>query len=126
MTAPTPNAELAYAVLDQIDAHPETWVQTTWIKKTECGTAGCFAGWAVLLSGIQPAYLTNLSDSTSYVEVGEESARIDRTAEDLLGGRYVDEGDEDYEQDLFDGDNDRETLGRLVAEIFGPRPGAES
>lgn len=116
----TPNAALAYRVLDQIDAQPETWVQATWIKKTECGTAGCFAGWAVLLSGLQPAYLDNVSDSTSYAMVGEESVRIERVAEDLLGARYVDEGDED-EQDLFNGDNTREDLGRLVEEIFGPR-----
>lgn len=39
MTAPTkPNAELAYAVLDQIDAHPETWDQGDW----DCGTTACF------------------------------------------------------------------------------------
>lgn len=47
----TPNTQLAYAVLDHIDAHPEQWNQATWWKQTECGTAGCFAGWAVALTG---------------------------------------------------------------------------
>ena len=42
-------------------------------------------------------------------------------AAELLGINRWDEGD-----DLFDICNTREALGRLVAEIFGPRPGGES
>lgn len=46
----TPNAELAYRVLDHIDAHPESWIQKTWW----CGSGGCFAGWTAELSGEHP------------------------------------------------------------------------
>lgn len=49
MSRPTPNAELAYRTLDQIDASPEHWRQSSWV----CGTSYCFGGWAVVLSGGQ-------------------------------------------------------------------------
>lgn len=111
----TPNAELAYRVLDHIDAHPDSWNQGDWW----CGTTGCFAGWAVTLSGckIDPA-----------------SGQVEHGPPDLLGRSvsgaalkllrtppYTDVFDEECE-DLFDGDNDREDLGRIVADLFGPRP----
>jgi hypothetical protein len=54
MTAPTPNAELAYKVLDHIDAHPQQWRQGWWFTELDCGTAACFAGWACVLSGYKP------------------------------------------------------------------------
>lgn len=43
--------ELAKAVMDHIEADPDHHDQTTWLRATPCGTAGCFAGWTVLLSG---------------------------------------------------------------------------
>lgn len=116
----TPNAALAYAVLDQIDAHPESWNQTDWV----CGTAACFAGWAVRLAG--------------GVLVGESAgAEVESGPSGLIGygveeAAYVALGiDEaksgwahgDYSGWLFSDSNTREDLGRLVAEIFGPRPG---
>ncbi len=116
MTAPTPNAELAYMVLDQIDAHPETWNQGTW----DCGTAACFAGWAVRISG-------GVSEERvidTYVVAGPEHV-VDRpvsTAAELLLRHSCGTA----EGDLFDPFNTREDLGRLVAEIFGPRPGGAS
>jgi hypothetical protein len=39
------------AVLDHITMNPESHDQTKWAVRTECGTAGCFAGWAVMLDG---------------------------------------------------------------------------
>lgn len=123
MTAPKPNAELAYRVLDHIDAHPEQWVQSTWVTKTECGTAGCFAGWACLLSGEK-------LDSEEFLGIMLRSGLpIPDKAEELLGAsRFVASlVDGEWEdEDLFHEANTREDLGRLVAEIFGPRPaGAE-
>jgi len=114
-----PNAQLAYRVLDQIDAHPELWDQGVWIirKNGDCGTAGCFAGWACLLSGASP-YFDGDRPVTAYVMQDGVMARVEHLAEDLLG---IDDGGE-----LFDTANTREDLGRLVAEIFGPRPGGES
>lgn len=114
MTAP--NAELAYRVLDHIDADPKNWNQNEW----QCGTAACFAGWAVRLSG---GTMINVNDSV-VVESGLPELlgeSVDRAAETLLGmpvGRYMETDDEH----LFDPGNTRADLGRIVAEIFGPRP----
>lgn len=111
MTAPTPNAALAYAVLDQIDAHPDSWNQEIW----DCGTTACFAGWAVRLSG-------GTSDGSEVVAgpaelVGEH---VEYAAYKALGiGEFHNACQDEW---LFDADNDREDLGHLVAEIFGPRP----
>lgn len=43
-----PNIELLKKTLQHIKTNPETWDQTEW-----CGTAQCFAGWAVTLAGAQ-------------------------------------------------------------------------
>ena len=114
MTAP--NTELAYRVLDQIDAHPENWNQNEW----QCGTAACFAGWAIRLSG------GTMSGSQYDVWVADglpelRGEQASRAAESLLG-LPVGEYDNCDDEHLFDPDNTREDLGRLVAEIFGPRP----
>jgi hypothetical protein len=124
VTAPAkPNAALAYAVLDQIDAHPETWNQGTW----DCGTAACFAGWAVRLSG---GISSDRGDSSRVVDGPAEliGVPIDVAAERLLGvspwtPSTVYPAEEDW---LFSAGNDREDLGRIVAEIFGPRPDGAS
>jgi hypothetical protein len=129
MTEQTPNAELAYKVLDHIDAYPEQWDQGTYIGKVECGTVACFAGWAVLLSGDEPVFYDDLrfaSDvhAASGVLVDGHVLMVSERAEALLGAsRFVNEGGDD-ERDLFDQFNTRKDLGCMVAEIFGPRPGA--
>lgn len=114
MTAPKPNAELAYRVLDQIDAHPETWNQGIW----DCGTAACFAGWAVRLSGGTSAKNDSLDTIVVDGPAGIIGMEVPDAAEHLLGDICRNGDDED----LFDGSNTREDLGRLVEEIFGPRP----
>lgn len=35
-------------ILDYIEAHPEEWDQETYIKKRDCGTVYCVAGFAVV------------------------------------------------------------------------------
>lgn len=120
MTAPKPNAELAYRVLDHIDAHPKLWDQGQWVAKAECGTAACFAGWACLLSGEEPA-----SEDLLGIMLRSGMSIPDR-AEELLGASRFAYLGIDNEQDLFDENNTREDLGRLVVEIFGPRPEAAS
>jgi hypothetical protein len=128
MTTPKPNAELAYLVLDHIDAHPEQWNQGRWIGKAECSTVGCFAGWAVILSGAEPALDGGYRGPDGYVFTpeaifGGESWPVSVLAEKLLrAGRFVDLSPEEDERDLFHEFNTREDLGNLVAEIFGPRP----
>jgi len=39
-------------VLAHIESTPQLWNQSTWVSETSCGTAYCFAGWAVALEGI--------------------------------------------------------------------------
>ncbi|GAA2681883.1 hypothetical protein [Actinoplanes palleronii] len=111
MTKLIPNATLAYRVLDQIDAHPETWNQSTW----DCGTAACFAGWAVRLSG-------GISDDSEVVAGPDEltGMTVENAAYKVLGITVAQADPVDGW--LFDAENDRQDLGRLVAEIFGPRP----
>jgi len=119
VTAPTtPNAELAYKVLDHIDAHPKQWDQSFWLDRTDCGTVGCFAGWATALSGLEAKF--NEWGYGRYVEVDGQPTMFREAAKELLGI-----GEEEGNA-LFSADNTREALGELVAEIFGPRPAAES
>lgn len=117
-----PNAELAYRVLDHIDAHPEQWYQPQWVTRpdgADCGTAACFAGWASLLSGDEPAWEFAGDEATETILVkagGGEPRMVGVRAAELLGITP------DDKFDLFHEHNTREDLGRLVAEIFGPRP----
>jgi len=112
-----PNAELAYAVLDRIDADPESWDQTIW----SCNTTACFAGHAVQLSG-------GILDYELVVEgPGDLGGRsVEEAAYRVLGISADASWLHDGNDWLFAQDNDREDLGRLVAEIFGPRPEAAS
>lgn len=118
-----PNAALAYRVLDHIDADPTSWDQENWIARNECGTAACFAGWATLLSGDKPAASDEAGDAEFVLPADESIVQYipDRAAEllgiDLQPDRYFTVG-----HPLFDADNTREDLGRLVEEYFGPRP----
>lgn len=120
MTAPTPNAPLAYAVLDHIDEHPEQWFQDLWLDLNtdgelgDCGTVGCFAGWTTQLSGLAAVF--NDFGHGRFVKIDGNTVSFRDAATQLLG---IDEDDAD---DLFAGSNSREELGRLVTEIFGPRP----
>lgn len=125
MTAPTPNAALAYQVLDQLDAHPELHRQGWWFTVLDCGTAGCFAGWGSVLSGDRPRVEEAEYDPDedagifSYVETADGSiVHIEDRALNLFG-ITPEQG-----KRLFDYANTREHLGELVAEIFGPRPEA--
>lgn len=125
MTAPTPNAELAYRVLDHIDAHPKNWDQHHW-----CGTAKCFAGWAVELSGETPDHNQEIGG----VHVSQRAAELlgfesefdmGQFAEakyEERGGEFDVDGYATEDLDLFSAVLTREDLDRVVAEIFGPRP----
>ena len=123
MTDTEPNAELAYRVLDHIDAEPDSWNQARW----ECGSAACFGGWAVRL-GANALISYNSSDGSARVIEGPESL-LDRYADDVanevlgLDSAYT-RGLVDDQDWLYDPSHDRETLGRVVEELFGPRPAA--
>jgi hypothetical protein len=120
----TPNAELAYKVLDHIDADPEGFHQGVWIAKATCGTVACFAGWTCVLSGDEPDFDEDDEFEASEVWTGPSGlfARVPDRAARLLGIEPDGgpEGVGGYR--IFSAKNTREDLGRLVAEIFGPRP----
>jgi hypothetical protein len=116
VTAPKPNAELAYQVLDQIDAEPERWYQGSWVRG--CGTSYCFAGWALALT--DHTLRDYEADGCRRMELDGQTETYSDTvslaaAHELGLNHWVAEG-------LFEPDHTREDLGRLVTEIFGPRP----
>src|SRR3954465_6086495 len=133
-----PNAELAYRVLDHIDADPASWDQGRWIKKTDCGTVACFAGWAVQLAGGKVEFgrwgWEGIElDGRVYTRRWTDFADIALRALNI--GDYFVRGvpcpdcgvanceDEDHEvPELFYAANTREELGEYVEAIFGPRP----
>ena len=128
-----PNAPLAYKILDHIDAHPEQWNQTTWFRESECGTAGCFAGWAVVLTGHDIEFGSPDGRGRRYYASvdGDPDSLISEVAASELGidGMFepclcVDECRccESASDALFAATNSRADLDRLVPAIFGPRP----
>lgn len=120
----TPNAELAYKVLDAINAHPANFDMDTWVRapydrptvdlqqltSSECGTTACFAGWAVALSGYQ------LTRDREIVKAN----RMIPTSLPVFAAELLGLNDEQA-NDLFYVDNE-DFSPELVAEIFGPRP----
>jgi hypothetical protein len=126
-----PNAELAYRVLDHIDAHPEQHNQAVFLRTPggmadeveaitpevvaqHCGTTACFAGWAALLSGLE---LDRFSGDAILPD--GLTRDIELTARDLLN-LTPPQSDE-----LFYAAQHIDEVRATVAEIFGPRPEAD-
>lgn len=120
----TPNAELAYRVLDLALAHPDHFDMNTWAQGDDdepvtletltgppCGTTACLAGWTAAHAGWQV-------DSDGYAYNGDQREWAELIAADLLGL------DEYQASDLFHASNSR--VPTLFAEIFGPRPAPAS
>jgi hypothetical protein len=137
----TVNKELLKRTLQHIEDNPETWDQATWRNPdAECGTACCFAGWAVTLAGGQfEASQTVRIDSLplpgeavrTLQEVGIGTvgvAAIPDAAAWLLGLYevvYDEDGtdiylDNDPSDDLFSPDNTLDDLRYIVANLCGP------
>lgn len=100
------NSELAHKVLDQIALHPELHNQAVWAKKTSCGTAHCFAGWAVQIARVEPLIVDEIffrfqNKSGNFISIGQEAER-------LLG---ITSSEADV---LFAGDNYFEDLREMV------------
>ena len=125
MTAPTtPNAELAYRVLDLATANGDRFDMGGWgwgpdisvgldeltDDGAECGTSACLAGWTVALHSYRVG-----SDASVYDAHGNRlGSKADAVAAELLGLT------EDEADRLFYAPND--SIDSRVAEIFGPRP----
>ncbi|WP_063042268.1 MULTISPECIES: hypothetical protein [Nocardia] len=105
---------LADAVV-QIILHPETWNQSYYAAKTDCGTAFCVAGWVTRLAGAEPVFEGDHWATTDCILNGRQRY-IDAASSELLGLDLV-RGDS-----LYDGDNSLETILKLVtnwAEVDG-------
>jgi len=101
------NIELLNKVMNHIELHPNQHDQTVWAERTVCGTAMCFAGWAVVLSGGKIAFAGN-STRTSQCRIDGAMDDIDLVAERLLGLSM------DDANDLFGPTNTIEDLREIV------------
>lgn len=123
----SPNVALLKATLAHIKAHPETWEQSDWSTPTKCGTAYCFAGWAVLL-GTGPSgqvdeddevprkALPNEDEIEEHFDDAPASAgyvHVAVAARHLLGLTH------DDAEALFGGGNELADLEHMVAELCG-------
>lgn len=112
------NVELLERTMQFLIDHPELHKQEEWTVGTECGTAGCFFGWACMLSGLEPIKNLRVGHASTYVfrddgiEVGaREYINVRNEAERLLGLTR----EESY--DLSRGTNSREMLQLMVKDL---------
>lgn len=87
-----PNLPLINKVMDHIEAHPEEHNQADWAIKVDhpCGTAYCYAGHAVHMSGGEMIFTDGhaVHIAEFCIMPGSENPhgrRVDDTAVDLLG-----------------------------------------
>lgn len=127
----TPNKVLLQQTLAYIKRYPATWYQGDWSVVTDCGTAHCFAGWAVKLGGTAPdeddeVLRESLPDSNEInTHFDDEEAspgyvHVSVAARHLLGLTP------EQADDLFSGANAIVDLERIVAELCGEAPEAVS
>lgn len=100
------NVPLLEATMQQIADHPELHNQRWFITQNECGTAGCYAGWAVMLSGFNKFSLNGAE-----VVIGGEHHNISAVAMDLLGLNIWEA------LTLFDARNTRAMLELMVKDL---------
>ncbi len=82
------NVELLRKVLEFITEHPDEWEQAEWLSRSTCGTAGCVAGWAVVMDGQEIEWEPDVLDNglTGYRASGtKQGLRIDDAAREALG-----------------------------------------
>jgi hypothetical protein len=109
------NAERLLDVLTFLAAHPERHDQNFWLKKRDCGTVACLAGWAVLRNGYVEHYAPEIPDFFRGVyrsdDPHQELRHVSYVAEEVLG-LTPDEGAR-----LFDEQNTLTDLWRLADEF---------
>lgn len=107
MTSPVRNVELLERVMQHIQDHPEQHNQREWIEN-DCGTAACFAGWAVQFSDMQAVqtltYGVFRDAAGGLYSTGEAAERVlGLTFEEALA--------------LFDARNGRHELALMVKDL---------
>lgn len=110
-----PNAVLAYAVQDHIEANPKSWDQERW----SCDTKACFAGWTTVIG--LPNSKVEFRSIPDYAH--EDRVKIDGTWKYVknTAANLLDISDNEACR-LFYGRNNFDDLTRLVRDIFGERP----
>lgn len=117
---PTPDIDLAKQVLAHITAQPGSWNQSMWARRTECGTAFCFAGHAVAIAypgavfdfGDDVLFGDEVDDAYHVTLPGESEPRgVRDVAMERLG---LNEGEAN---ELFDSYNDLEDLAVTIENI---------
>lgn len=102
------NTALLEATMAQIREHPELHNQEHFFTETDCGTAGCFAGWALMLSGYTKATPTPLA---GVISPNGDWLGAWQSAEDLLGLTPAEAGA------LFSPANSRKALELMVEDL---------
>ena len=123
----TPNVPLLRRTLAHIETKPDTWEQSSWRSQCHagCGTAYCFAGWAVVLHGGKFAVGDAGELADTVVPAGADPADRDQWrfvadyAAEILGIPGDECGDWMDLPELFESHNDLEDLRRIVAELCG-------
>lgn len=143
------NVELLERVLTYIKDHPEDHRQKVWAEMSSCGTAMCFAGWAVALSGSrflwdnapaafshQAHYCTVPEESPMAIEPGDHWVYREIEDFDIELGEgeriaYISDTamhllDLTFKQanELFDSDNTLEEIEEIVKDIINEQEAA--
>lgn len=116
------NNDLLQRTLAQIEAHPETWNQNRWARRTACGTAYCFAGTALALTypDMRPVYFNNsLATNEVVLNPGAEVREHVYVRDHAM--RLLDLDDMDAGE-LFHEDNTLDDLRLMVADLIAGRP----
>lgn len=79
------NWRLLQAELEFVTAHPEQHDQTTWARRTDCGTACCLAGWTVIHAGFDLAWVRSSDEGVVALWLATHDITIREQAIILLG-----------------------------------------
>jgi hypothetical protein len=118
--APGPNHDLFIDVLARVERDPAAWNQGTWgYSDSQCGTVACFAGHAVVESGVPHSWQEVAVDGGSVYRVlrPDSGLHVRDQAQRLLGLTH------DQASRLFYETNTRlDSLYRTCASILGVDP----
>jgi hypothetical protein len=116
----TPNTTELIAIYQHIKANPAQWNQRVYAHRTECGTACCVAGWAVVRAGEalywETSGTSNWADRLDRRDEDGFRLSIEWRARELLGLPSQDAWR------LFCIDNDLADIRRVITEITGTDP----
>ena len=106
---PVVNVPLMRKTLEHVTLHPEEHRQHLWLRRTPCGTVGCFAGHAVIFAGHEIDWgIANLYGELDVTKAGDTIFVVARRELGLT----VDDA-----ESMFYGGNGIDDLWRL-AELF--------